>query len=67
MREFPVPEPNGIQSVLDSLPHPNARNVKPASVMDTSILEEIKKSQALSTNSTVGQANAITPRCSKGP
>jgi ABC-type nitrate/sulfonate/bicarbonate transport system substrate-binding protein len=44
VREFPVPEPNGIQSVLDSLPHPNARNVKPASVMDTSILEEIKKS-----------------------
>jgi ABC-type nitrate/sulfonate/bicarbonate transport system substrate-binding protein len=44
VREFPVPEPNGIQSVLDSLPHPNAHNVKPASVMDTSILEEIKKS-----------------------
>jgi hypothetical protein len=52
--------------VLDSLPHPNARNVKPASVMDQSILEEIKR-VALSTNSTVGQANAITPRCSKGP
>ena len=44
VREFPVPEPNGIQSMLDSLPHPNARNVKPASVMDTSILEEIKRS-----------------------
>jgi ABC-type nitrate/sulfonate/bicarbonate transport system substrate-binding protein len=44
VREYPVPEPNGIQSVLDSLPHPNARNVKPASVMDTSVLEEIKKS-----------------------
>ena len=44
VREFPLPEPNGIQSVLDSLPHPNARNVKPASVMDPSILEEIKKS-----------------------
>ena len=44
VREFPVPEPNGIQSVLDSLPHPNARNVKPASVMDPSIMEEIKKS-----------------------
>jgi NitT/TauT family transport system substrate-binding protein len=43
VREFPVPEPNGIQSVLDSLPHPNARKVKPASVMDPSILEEIKK------------------------
>ena len=44
VREFPVPEPNGIQSVLDSLPHPNARNVKPASVMDTTVLEEIRKS-----------------------
>jgi NitT/TauT family transport system substrate-binding protein len=44
VREFPVPEANGIQSVLDSLPHPNARNVKPANVMDPSILEEIKKS-----------------------
>ena len=44
VREFPIPEPNGIQSVLDSLPHPNARNIKPASVMDTSILDEIKKS-----------------------
>jgi NitT/TauT family transport system substrate-binding protein len=44
VREFPIPEPNGIQSVLDSLPHPNARNIKPASVIDTSILEEIKKS-----------------------
>ena len=44
VREFPVPEPNGIQSVLDSLPNPNARNIKPASVMDTSLLEEIKKS-----------------------
>ena len=44
VREFPIPEPNGIQSVLDSLPHPNARNVKPASVIDPSIREEIKKS-----------------------
>ena len=42
VREFPVPESNGIQSVLDSLPHPKARNVNPASVMDSSILEEIK-------------------------
>jgi NitT/TauT family transport system substrate-binding protein len=44
VREFPIPEPNGIQSVLDSLPHPNARNIKPASVLDPSIMEEIKKS-----------------------
>ena len=44
VREYPVPEPNGIQSVLDSLPHPNARTAKPASIMDTTILEEIRKS-----------------------
>jgi NitT/TauT family transport system substrate-binding protein len=44
VREYPVPEPNGIQSVLDSLTHPNARTVKPASIMDTTILEEIKNS-----------------------
>lgn len=44
VREYPVPEPNGIQSVLDSLSHPNAKTTKPQSIMDTSILEEIKKS-----------------------
>ena len=44
LREYPAPEPNGVQNALDSLTHPNARNTKPASVMDTSILEEIKKS-----------------------
>ncbi len=44
MREFPVPEPVGIQSVLDSLTNPNGRIVKPAAIMDTSLMEEIKKS-----------------------
>jgi len=44
MREYPIPEPNGIQNAIDSLGHPNARNVKPAAVMDTSIIEEVKKS-----------------------
>lgn len=44
LREYPIPEPNGIQSALDSLTHPNARATKPASLMDSSILEEIKKS-----------------------
>lgn len=43
MREYPIPEPNGIQNALDSLGHPNARNVKPASVMDTSIVEDVRK------------------------
>jgi ABC-type nitrate/sulfonate/bicarbonate transport system substrate-binding protein len=44
MREFPIPEVNGIQNAIDALGHPNARNVKPAAVMDTSFLEELKKS-----------------------
>ena len=44
LREYPIPELNGIQNALDSLTHPNARNAKPASLMDTSIIEEIKKS-----------------------
>jgi ABC-type nitrate/sulfonate/bicarbonate transport system substrate-binding protein len=44
LREYPVPDANGIQGALDSLAHPNARNVKPASLMDTSIVEEIRKS-----------------------
>jgi NitT/TauT family transport system substrate-binding protein len=44
LREYPIPEPVGIQNALDSIPHPNARNVKPADLMDTSIIEEIKKS-----------------------
>ena len=44
LREYPIPEANGIQGALDSLTHPNARTTKPASLMDTSIIEEIKKS-----------------------
>jgi ABC-type nitrate/sulfonate/bicarbonate transport system substrate-binding protein len=44
MREYPVPELAGMQTALDSLGHPNAKNVKAASLMDTSIIEEIRKS-----------------------
>jgi NitT/TauT family transport system substrate-binding protein len=44
LREYPIPELAGIQSALETLGHPNARNVKPANLMDTSIIEEIKKS-----------------------
>jgi ABC-type nitrate/sulfonate/bicarbonate transport system substrate-binding protein len=44
MREYPVPEAAGIQNALDSLGHPNARNIKPGNVIDTSLLEEIRKS-----------------------
>jgi ABC-type nitrate/sulfonate/bicarbonate transport system substrate-binding protein len=44
LREYPIPEANGIQGALDSLTHPNSRTTKPVSLMDTSIIEEIKKS-----------------------
>jgi NitT/TauT family transport system substrate-binding protein len=44
LREYPIPEPVGIQNALASITHPNARNMKPADLMDTSIVEEIKKS-----------------------
>jgi len=44
LREYPVPDAGGIQGALNSLVHPNARNVKPASLMDTTLVEEIKKS-----------------------
>ena len=40
----PIPEAAGIQNALDSLGHPNARNFKPAQLMDTSLIEEIRKS-----------------------
>lgn len=43
-REYPIPEANGIQGALDSLTHPNAKTLKPAALMDTSLLEEIRKS-----------------------
>lgn len=44
LREYPVPEPKGIQSALDSLPNPKARSVKADDVMDTSLVEEVQKS-----------------------
>jgi NitT/TauT family transport system substrate-binding protein len=44
LREYPVPEANGIQGAMDSLTHPNAKTATPAALIDTSLLEEIKKS-----------------------
>ncbi len=44
MREYPIPELAGVQTALDSLGHPNAKNVKAASLMDTTLIEEIRKS-----------------------
>jgi NitT/TauT family transport system substrate-binding protein len=44
MREYPIPEAAGIQNALDSLGHPNARNFKPAQLIDSSLIEEVRKS-----------------------
>jgi NitT/TauT family transport system substrate-binding protein len=44
LREYPLPEANGIQGALDSLTHPNAKNTRPANLIDTTIVEEIKNS-----------------------
>ncbi|MBI4526553.1 MAG: ABC transporter substrate-binding protein [Deltaproteobacteria bacterium] len=44
LREYPVPEPQGVQAVLDSLSHPKARGAKAADFFDSSLLEEIKAS-----------------------
>jgi ABC-type nitrate/sulfonate/bicarbonate transport system substrate-binding protein len=44
MREYPIPEAAGVQNALDSLGHPNARNFKPAQLIDSSLIEEVRKS-----------------------
>jgi NitT/TauT family transport system substrate-binding protein len=44
LREYPVPEPKGLQAVLDSLPNPKAKGAKATDFFDSSILEEIKAS-----------------------
>jgi ABC-type nitrate/sulfonate/bicarbonate transport system substrate-binding protein len=44
MLEYPAPEPKGIQTALDFLPNPKARGVRAEEFMDTSLMEEIKKS-----------------------
>src|SRR5262245_16045662 len=41
LREYPVPETNGVQAVLDSLPHPKARAAKASQFLDASLIEEI--------------------------
>jgi NitT/TauT family transport system substrate-binding protein len=43
-REYPLPEPRGIQSVLEFMPTPKARGARAETFMDTSLMEEIKKS-----------------------
>lgn len=43
-RDFPSPETRGIQNVIDSLPTPKARGAKAEDFMDTTLMEEIRKS-----------------------
>jgi len=43
-RDYPVPEPRGIQNVLDSLLTPKARGARGEDFTDASLMEEIRKS-----------------------
>ena len=43
-RDYPAPEPRGIQNVLDSLPTPRARGARGEDFTDASLMEEIKRS-----------------------
>jgi NitT/TauT family transport system substrate-binding protein len=44
LREYPVPETKGIQAALDSVPNPKARGAKAEDFIDTTVMEEIRKS-----------------------
>jgi NitT/TauT family transport system substrate-binding protein len=44
LRDYPVPEANGIQNVLEFMPAPKARGARAEDFMDTSLMEEIRKS-----------------------
>lgn len=43
-RDFPTPEPRGIQSVIDALPTPKAKGAKAEEYIDAMLMEEIRKS-----------------------
>jgi NitT/TauT family transport system substrate-binding protein len=43
-RDFPIPEPRGIQNVIDSLPTPKAKGARGDDFTDASLMEEIRKS-----------------------
>jgi hypothetical protein len=43
-RDFPIPEPRGIQNVIDSLPTPKAKGARGEDFTDPSLMEEIRKS-----------------------
>ncbi len=44
IRDFPTPEPRGIQNVIDSLATPKARGAKAEDFMDVTLMDEIRKS-----------------------
>lgn len=44
LRDYPIPEANGIQNVLEFMPAPKARGARAEDFMDTSLMEEIRKS-----------------------
>jgi len=43
-RDFPTAEPRGIQNVIDALPTPKAKSARAEEFMDTTLMEEIRKS-----------------------
>ena len=44
LREYPIPEPKGVQAALDSIATAKERNPQAKDFIDTSLIEEIKKS-----------------------
>ena len=43
-RDFPAPEPHGIQNVIDSLATPKARGARGEDFTDSTLMEEVRKS-----------------------
>jgi ABC-type nitrate/sulfonate/bicarbonate transport system substrate-binding protein len=43
-RDFPTPEPRGIQNVIDALPTPKAKSAKAEDFIDATLLDDIRKS-----------------------
>ena len=43
-RDFPTPEPRGIQNVIDALPTPKAKSAKAEDFIDATLLDELRKS-----------------------
>ena len=43
-RDFPTPEPRGIQNVIDALPMPKAKGATAEDFIDATLMEEIRKS-----------------------